>query len=800
MNYKKIAVLCVGTVFLAAVLFLKPFRFLENLFYDSNFAFVKSSPTCDSVVIVGIDAESISNVGMWPWPRSAIARCIEKLQAYSPRVVAIDVLFPLKREDPQGSDSLRRALSKVNKLILPYRASFSINGDNATVAVVPPDVFKQRFLLVTRKDLLDASGIFSANRIDASDGAFTAFAAQSGVINVTTSRMDQKLREIVHVIKAGDEFYPSFGLCAVAAYLGTTSDEFAIDGRPQVILGSRKLPLSSRAGSVLLHFRGRSGTVKTIPAIKVLNGMADAASLRDKIVFFGVIDPLAGADFFTTPVGAQFPGVELWATSAMDILQGTWIREMPGTAAFINVFLAFLIFPGLALVFKVKRKVLTLVLGFVTVLASIAAGFILFRLMHCFWSPAPHVYAWFFSLLYLAVAKGAPTLVETAAIDFDAPYSSDNDSLPPPSEEDFLRELPPTETALHIANKLTAVIDDDRKKPGETFSGTSVDEHLYSRGAAPVPPIPAGATMLSPELASKFQELSGGRIVKFLGSGGMADVYLIWNPRLEIYRAVKVIKPGQPPTLLARFETEIRILSKLQHPHIVQFFNVGEWYSLPYIEMEYVPGAAMDDVQKKCTVLSPQEAAIIGVLVCKALEYAHKKVATIYGTTYKGVIHRDLKPANIMLSRSGRVKLTDFGIARPQDVSLHTMDSGIVVGTLPYLAPEQLSGKDITARVDIYALGATLYEFLSGERAFPQTDVPALLSAKSIGQYKPLTASTIPKTLIAVIAKAMSQQSEDRYESAVAMERDLVAVLRGIGVASGYTVLDGLVKRFNRDS
>ncbi len=799
MNSKKAAVLGAGTVLLTAVMFFKPLRFVENVFYDLNFAFAKSGVACDSVVVVGIDAESISGAGMWPWPRALIAQLIDRIQAYSPRVVALDILFPPKRDDPQGNDSLARAFAKVNKLILPFRAGFRAGDESAEGAVVPPAVYKQRFLMVTRKSGLDNVTLFSANRIDASDEAFTGSAAQSGVINVTTNKMDQKLREIVQVIKAGDEYYPSFGLCAVSSYMGLSPDQFVLDGKPQVKLGDKSVPLTGYAGSTLIHYRGRSGTVRTIPAIKVLQGAVDPSILRDKLVLVGVTDALAGADFFLTPVGSQFPGVEVWATSCMDILQGSWIKELSVVGDVVNVMLVFLVFPGLALIFPAKRKALYLGAGFLVVAASVVVGWVLFAKFHVFWDPGYHVYALFFSIVYVAALVGAPTLVQSAALDFEVPSSGDHDSLQPPREEDFLHQLPASETASHVAHRLGNAAAETAPKPGETLSGTMVEEHLYARNAAPAEPPAVGieAKMrLSPEQASQFQDLAGGRIVRFLGSGGMADVYLVWNPRLEMYRAVKVIKPGQPSNLLARFETEIRILSKLQHPNVVQFFNVGEWHSLPFIEMEYVPGAAMDDVQKKCTVLSPQEAAAVGVLVCRALEYAHRKTTIIYGTTYKGVIHRDLKPANVMLSKSGRIKLTDFGIARPQDVSLHTMDATTVVGTLPYLAPEQLSGRQITGGVDIYALGATLYEFLSGERAFPQTDIPVLLSAKSKGEFKPLP-GFIPKPLADVVKKAMAVEETARYESTAAMGHDLERVLRGLGVVSGHFVLANLVKRFS---
>ena len=807
MNVKKAAVLGLGTVVLLTLVFFKPLRFLDDLFYDMNFSLSGSAAKCcDSVVIVGIDAESISSVGAWSWPRSTIASLINRINACSPRVVALDIWFPHKPEDPIGNDSLSRAFKKTNKLILPFKASsIRVGQGGAGSPVIPADVLRQRFLMVTDAKQLDNATFFRANRIDASDELFTASSSQSGVINVTTSKLDQKIREIVHVIKAGDDYYPSFGMCAVAAYLGLKPQDFVLDGSaPQVRLGDIVMPVSAYAGTALLHFRGRTGTVVTVPAAGVLSGSVKPEALRDKLVFVGVTDQGAGADFFITPVGSQFPGVELWATSAMDILQRSWIENASGILTVLSLLLVLLLFPGLAIVFGATKKTLSLSLGAGGVVLSIAMGLLLFRTANCFWDPSPHIFAWLFSVLFVTAQKGVPGLIEYAPLTFDVPPAEDKDSLPAPKEEDFLREFPQSETASHIARKITFTAATAAHKPAaETFSGTLVEEHLYAPSGTPdgahleTVASSAGDAQMSPEQAAKFGELCGGRIVKLLGSGGMADVYLVWNPRIEMYRAVKVIKPGQPSNLLARFETEIRILSKLSHPHIVQFYNVGEWYALPYIEMEFVPGASIEDVLEKCGTFSAQEAAAIGMIVCRALDYAHKKVTTIYGATYKGVIHRDLKPANIMLSKSGRIKLTDFGIARPRNVSLHTLDTGAVVGTLPYLAPEQLSsGKELNSQVDIYALGATLYELLSGKRAFPQTEIPALLSAKSSGATAPLP-GTVPKQLAAIIHKAMAIETAGRYESAALMEKDLEKVLRDLRrPASGHAVLSQLVKRF----
>jgi len=793
MNSKKTVVLGVATLVLALVLFLKPLWFVENIFYDANFAFSKAGPVCDSIVIVGIDAQSISGVGSWPWPRSTIADLVSKINSFSPRVVAIDVLFPPKPQDSSGNILLSKALKGVSKLILPFRAGAM--SENASFSV-SPEVYRQRFLLVTNAKNIDDITLFSASRTDPSDPMFTTTALQSGVINVTTSKVDQKIREIVHVIRVGNDFYPSFGSCAVSAYLGLKADEFVLDGKGMVKFGNHfEMPVSSYAGSALVHFRGRPGSIKTISASDVLNSSVDATAIRDKLVFIGVTDAGAGADFFATPVSPQFPGVELWATAASDILQKSWIFQTPALLTAVNILLALLLFPGCAVLLGPRKKVLALTVGGAFFAANVVFGVIAFRLWHCTWDIAGPLVAWLFSVLYIAAQRGPMGFVEVAPFTFDVPQNADKDFLPAPQEEDFLRTLPDADTASHIAHKLTVA-----PERAETFSGTQIEEHMYGNPRVNDPSPGTGNDVrgpLTPEQAAQFGELCGGRIVRLLGSGGMADVYLVWNPRIEMYRAVKVIKPGQPSTLLARFETEIRILSKLSYQHIVQVYNVGEWFSLPYIEMEFVPGASLEDVLQKCKTLTVQETAAIGIVVCRALDFAHKKNTTIYGKNYNGLIHRDLKPANIMLSQSGRIKLTDFGIARPQSVSLHTMDTGTVVGTLPYLAPEQLSGsQELTSQVDIYALGATLYEFLTGSRAFPQTEVTALVSAKSTGSYVSISGITGSKHFNDILAKAMAIKPSDRYVSAAAMEKDLDKLLRSLGETTGYGVLAHLVDRF----
>ena len=180
--------------------------------------------------------------------------------------------------------------------------------------------------------------------------------------------------------------------------------------------------------------------------------------------------------------------------------------------------------------------------------------------------------------------------------------------------------------------------------------------------------------------------LASGTIAGILGTGGMARVYKIWNEKLEVFRAVKILLPTQQKDLKNRFETEVKITAKLHHPNIVEIYSVGEWNGLPYIEMELVEGDSLEAIIGRYGKLPFSVCSATAIFVARALVYAHGQEFLLYGKNYHGVIHRDLKPANIMISKSGEVKLMDFGIARPTEASLHTVE-GNIVGTMQYLSP-----------------------------------------------------------------------------------------------------------------
>ena len=268
--------------------------------------------------------------------------------------------------------------------------------------------------------------------------------------------------------------------------------------------------------------------------------------------------------------------------------------------------------------------------------------------------------------------------------------------------------------------------------------------------------------------------LGSGSIVGILGAGGMSNVYKIWCPRMERCRAVKLMKPDLSAESRQRFQTEIRITAALSHPNIIEIHSVGEWNALSYIEMEFIDGTTLADSIEKNGALPLPVCSALGILMARALVYAHDKEYVLYGKNYRGLIHRDLKPTNIMIGSDGRVKLMDFGIARPVETSLMTMD-GAVMGTMQYLAPEQIDGKNVGVAADLYALGAILYETITGQKAFPQKNLSHLMSAKTANTFVPLSLFKIkmPGPLKTVVQKCMQRDPQKRPHSAALLLKQL---------------------------
>ncbi|MGU3501972.1 Stk1 family PASTA domain-containing Ser/Thr kinase [Mycobacterium sp. C31M] len=279
--------------------------------------------------------------------------------------------------------------------------------------------------------------------------------------------------------------------------------------------------------------------------------------------------------------------------------------------------------------------------------------------------------------------------------------------------------------------------------------------------------------MTTPQHLSDRYELG-----EIIGFGGMSEVHLARDVRLHRDVAVKVLRAdlARDPSFYLRFRREAQNAAALNHPAIVAVYDTGEADTpngpLPYIVMEYVDGVTLRDIVHTEGPMEPKRAIEIIADACQALNFSHQH----------GIIHRDVKPANIMISKSGAVKVMDFGIARAlADAGNSVTQTAAVIGTAQYLSPEQARGEKVDARSDVYSLGCVLYEILTGEPPFIG-DSPVAVAYQHVREdaVPPSTRHAgISPELDAVVLKALSKNPENRYQSAAEMRTDLIRVHSG---------------------
>jgi len=273
-------------------------------------------------------------------------------------------------------------------------------------------------------------------------------------------------------------------------------------------------------------------------------------------------------------------------------------------------------------------------------------------------------------------------------------------------------------------------------------------------------------------------------IVSLLGAGAMGEVYRARDPRLGRDVAVKVLPAefAADADRLRRFSQEARAAGALQHPNIVAVFDVGSESGTPYVVQELVTGGTLRD-RLTAGALPPRQALSIAAGIAAGLAAAHEK----------GVVHRDLKPANVAMAPDGRPQILDFGLARmarPETDATLALDStgaGVLVGTVGYMAPEQVRGEPSDARSDVFALGMILHEMLSGERPFVRPSAVETMHAILAEEPPPLPAA-VPPTVARVIARCLEKNPALRFQSA----RDLAFTLEAISGDGSRTDMETL--------
>ena len=271
-------------------------------------------------------------------------------------------------------------------------------------------------------------------------------------------------------------------------------------------------------------------------------------------------------------------------------------------------------------------------------------------------------------------------------------------------------------------------------------------------------------------------------IIDRVGSGGMADVYKARDQRLNRFVAIKILKPeySNDAKFVSKFRGEAQSVAGLSHPNVVNVYDVGEDDDLYYIVMELVEGITLKRFIEKKGRLDVKEAIGIGVQIAQGMQAAHDN----------SIIHRDIKPQNIIISKEGKVKVTDFGIAKAATSNTITSNA---MGSVHYISPEQARGGYSDEKSDIYSLGVTMYEMLSGKVPFEGDSTVTVALAHIQEEATPLDKidPEIPHSLSKIVMKCMQKKPDMRYMTASALIADLKRAL--IEPDGDYVVISDVV-------
>src|SRR6185436_6931495 len=267
------------------------------------------------------------------------------------------------------------------------------------------------------------------------------------------------------------------------------------------------------------------------------------------------------------------------------------------------------------------------------------------------------------------------------------------------------------------------------------------------------------------------------RVEQVIGRGGMGVVYKATDTQLDEIVAIKTL-PGdvmqRSQEDLERFKREIRLARKITHRNVLRTYDYGEAEGVYFISMEFVRGYTLSELLDEASNRQMAARATVGVSrqICRGLQVAHEQ----------GIIHRDIKPQNVLINHKGEVKLMDFGIARMAEAPEAMTQAGLIIGTPHYMSPEQVQGRQLDPRSDIYSMGVMLYEMLAGRRPFESSSLTGVLTAHITEKAKPLIdlRPDIGREVNAIVMKCLAKDPKERYTDAGA----LLADLEGYGAAA----------------
>jgi serine/threonine-protein kinase len=819
---KQINFVYIGTLVTAAFIYLSFMNFpffesLEKVIYEIEMRLdTPRNPGESKVAIVNIDDKSISKLGQWPWPRHIIAEMITILKNNGAKLIGLDMVLTQKEQNP-GIKEIKKLYGKILKrekvskleekdkwilaelkkiekrldddrilsqavkdsgnIILPVVGEF---GRYETELVIPPESFLGNSTI--EKDKITVDQHASVNQLITPFDELSKSSRGLGHINLSPNRI---MMGQVHIpfINFRGLIIPSMPLRLALDYLNKHPEQVIVKGSG-IKLKEEIIPTTR--GEMFIKFKGGKRSFPYYSFVDILNVKKVPAVFDGKIVLIGFT--AKGGVAVDTPVDPHMPRVEFMANVIEDLLKGRFLKR---SSVMMYVEAVILLLLGLGASFfqprlsYLNRTAVTAGLIFLIFLTS-ATFFIAFDT----WFKSIYIILSLVMIYGIIMGKDLLFIGKTGfskdAIETNRMLgiSLQGQGLLDLAFEKF-RKCPLDDEMRDIVYNLG--LDYERKRM--INKAVSIYEYINTKGGGfrdlneripklkkVISSLPLGGYQGRKEekiIVSDDMEVKPtiGRyeILMELGKGAMGTVYKARDPKINRLLAIKTIRfsdefeENQLAEIKDRFFSEAELAGKLSHPGVVAIFDVGEDYDLTYMAMEFLDGEDLEKYCKKGSLLPIRKLLDVVAETAAALEYAHSN----------GVIHRDIKPANIMLLKNGRIKVTDFGIAK--SMSSSKTRSGIILGTPNYMSPEQIMGRQIDARSDIFSLGVVFYQLLTGELPFKGENLNNLFyHITQAGHPSPRKINPrVIKPCEQIIDKALAKNPDNRFQRA----RDLVRYL-----------------------
>ena len=808
---------------------------LERKAYDRGVAAASRTPS-DRIAVIAIDDESIANIGRWPWPRDVHAKMIDILSNanaktigytaffFEPQVdaglsyvIKLNELYAASKfkgsQDPEAvkieallaeaasalntDQKLAASFKKANNVLLPLVfQQFPFEPQGNPDKPLPDYVLANSLALKDKNaDNLPPPGINPAYPIP----ELAASAVGLGHLNAQQD-VDGATRTEPLVVRYYDKFFPSLSLMLAAKSLNLAVSDIQPQPGEGVSIGKLRVRTDPEL-RMYTFFYGDQDDKRAFPIdsfFNVYTGKIPASKYQDKIVLIGATATGLGISQ-VTPVAPRMAPVETLAHSVSSILREDFFVRPPW-AVWVE-YLVFLLVAAYLIVLLPRLKAGMAAICTTSIfVALLVTHFVLMGAQLIWIQLMASVTLLVVGHLALTTKRFLVTEKSKARSDVDLAQSHRMLGLGYQGQGqldtafDYFRKLAPDDSVLDLMYNLA--LDFERKRQfnkaenafryiaeknpkfrdvGERVGrAKAMSETVILGGGGGHP----GGTVILPGGGVEKPMLGRYQVEKELGKGAMGVVYLGKDPKIGRVVAIKTMALSQEfeayelQDVKDRFFREAETAGRLNHPHIVTIFDAGEEHDLAYIAMEFLKGKDLTPYIKPDNLLPLPRVMSIIARVAEALSYAHTN----------NVVHRDVKPANVMYElESDTVKVTDFGIARITDSS--KTKTGMVLGTPSYMSPEQLAGKKIEGRSDLFSLGVTLYQLACGFLPF-QGDSMAQLMFKIANEphIDILTHNpNLPPCLVDIVNKALSKQPETRFQTGDEMAQAIKACIASAG-------------------